>query len=83
MTEENIDQIRERKMREMLEQHHNKELPPQIMPWAFRHNQKTGYFEILQKENMVALTLDPKWATLVCDLLNSLTIAQGGMIDEQ
>ena len=83
MTEENIDEIRKRKMEEMLKQHNNNELPPQIMPWSFRHNQQTGYCEIMQKENMVALTLDPKWAHLVCDLLNSLTIAQGGMVDEQ
>ena len=43
MTEENIDEIRKRKMEEMLKQHHNNELPPQIMPWSFRHKQQTGY----------------------------------------
>ena len=83
MTDENnLEEIRKKKAQEMLEQHHNQELPPQMLPWSFKVNPATGYCEIMQFENMVALTLDPKWAKLVCDLLNSLSIAQpGGMLD--
>ena len=76
MTEEDIEAIRNEKKKKMLEAHHNKEIPPEALPWSFRHNHQSGYFEIMQSDNMVSLTLDPKWAVLVCDLLNSLVIAQ-------
>lgn len=76
MTDDNIEKIRRKKAEEMLKQHHNNELPPQMLIWSFRVNPQSGYCEIMQFENMVALTLDPKWAKLVCDMLNSLEIAK-------
>lgn len=76
LKQNDIEEIRNKKAKELLAQHHNQELPPQTLPWSFKTNPATGYSEIFQNENMVAITLDPKWSHLVCDLLNSLTIAQ-------
>jgi|11_taG_2_1085331.scaffolds.fasta_scaffold03048_3 DNA-binding TFAR19-related protein (PDSD5 family) len=76
MTDDKIEEIRRKKAEEMLKQHHNNELPPQMLTWSFRVNPQSGYCEIMQFDNMVSLTLDPKWAKLVCDMLNSLEIAK-------
>lgn len=77
MTEEKeLEEIRRKKAEEMLQAHHKGEAPPEVLDWSFRRNNKTGFFEICQKENMVAITQDPNWASLVVDMLNSLTLAQ-------
>jgi len=77
MTEEKeLEEIRKKKAEEMLQAHHKGEAPPEVLDWSFRRNNKTGFFEICQKENMVAITQDPNWASLVVDMLNSLTLAQ-------
>lgn len=77
MTEEQeLEEIRRKKAEEMLQAHHKGEAPPEMLDWSFRRNNQSGFFEICQKENMVAITQDPNWASLVVDMLNSLTIAQ-------
>ena len=71
-----LDEIRRKKAEEMLQAHHKGEAPPEVLDWSFRRNNKTGFFEICQKEQMVAVSQDPNWANLVVDMLNSLTLAQ-------
>ena len=71
-----LDEIRRKKAEEMLQAHHKGEAPPEVLDWSFRRNIKTGFFEICQKEQMVAVSQDPNWANLVVDMLNSLTLAQ-------
>lgn len=46
------------------------------LPWAFRLNKGTGFLEILQNQEMVAITQDPRFAELVTDILNRMTIAE-------
>ena len=39
--------------------------------WGFREsNEMPGAFDICQRGQTVALSGDPKWSMLVCDLLN-------------
>ena len=73
---EELDEIRRKKAEEMLQAHHTGEAPPEVLDLSFRRNNKSGFFEICQKANMVAITQDPNWANLVVDMLNSLTLAQ-------
>ena len=77
--DEDIDEIRKKKAEELLNAHHNDELPPQILPWSFRYNLLTLTHEIVQNnERVVAITTDPNWAKLVCDMLNSVLLAGEG-----
>ena len=46
------------------------------LPWAFRLNKTTGFLEILQNQEMVAITQDPRFAELVTDVLNRMKIAE-------
>ena len=46
------------------------------LPWAFRLNKHTGFIEILQNEEMVAITQDPRFAEMVTDVFNRMKIAQ-------
>ena len=41
-----------------------------ILPWSFRHNMATGYTEMLQHENVVAVAVDPEFASMVTEMLN-------------
>jgi len=76
MDDESMDDIRARKRAELLNAHHNGELPPEILPWSFRFNLKSGFHEIVQNgEHMVAITQDANWAKIVCDMLNSVLLA--------
>jgi hypothetical protein len=74
--EEELEEIRRKKAEEMLQAHHKGEAPPEMLDWSFRRSNESGFFEIVQKDNMVAVTQDPNWASLVTDLLNSLTLAK-------
>jgi (2Fe-2S) ferredoxin len=77
MTEEQeLEEIRRKKAEEMLQAHHKGEAPPEMLDWSFRRSNQSGFIEICQKEQMVAVTQDPNWASLVVDMLNSLTLAQ-------
>ena len=79
MTDEDneIEEIKRKKAEEMLQQHHRKELAPEVLDWSFRFNLESGFHEIVQKgERLVAITQDANWANLVCDLLNSVGLAQ-------
>ena len=44
------------------------------LPWSFRYNTNTGFCEILQSGNMVAITQDEKFADQVCDVFNRMTL---------
>lgn len=46
------------------------------LPWAFRLNKGTGFLEILQNQEMVAITQDPRFAELITDVLNRMKIAE-------
>lgn len=73
---EELDEIRRKKAEEMLQAHHKGEAPPEVLDWSFRRSNQSGFIEICQKDNMVAVTQDPNWANLVVDMLNSLTLAK-------
>ena len=79
---EELDEIRRKKAEEMLQAHHKGDAPPEVLDWSFRRSNQNGFFEICQKDNMVAITQDPNWANLVVDMLNSLTLAQQVIGDE-
>jgi DNA-binding TFAR19-related protein (PDSD5 family) len=74
--DEELENIRRKKAEEMLQAHHRGEAPPEVLDWSFRRSNQSGFFEICQKEQMVAVTSDPNWANLVVDMLNSLTLAR-------
>lgn len=77
MTEEQeLEEIRRKKAEAMLQAHHKGEAPPDMLDWSFRRSNQSGFFEICQKEEMVAVSQDANWASLVVDMLNSLTLAQ-------
>jgi hypothetical protein len=77
MTEEKeLEEIRRKKAEEMLQAHHRGEAPPEMLEWSFRRSNESGFCEICQNNNMVAVTQDPNFANLVVDMLNSLTLAQ-------
>jgi len=80
---EELDEIRRKKAEKMLQAHHKGEAPPEMLDWSFRRSNESGFFEIVQKDNMVAVTQDPNWASLVTDLLNSLTLAKQVVGDEE
>lgn len=83
MTEEQeLEDIRRKKAEEMLKAHHKGEAPPDVLDWSFRRSNESGFFEICQKNNMVAVTQDPDFANLVTDLLNSLTLAKQVVNDD-
>lgn len=44
------------------------------LPWSFRYNTTTGFCEILQQGNMVAITQDEKFADQVCEVFNRMTL---------
>ena len=74
--EKELEEIRRKKAEQMLQAHHKGEAPPEVLDWSFRRSNQSGFFEICQTDNMVAVTQDPNWASLVVDMLNSLTLAQ-------
>ena len=74
--EKELEEIRRKKAEEMLQAHHKGEAPPEVLDWSFRRSNQSGFFEICQTDNMVAVTQDPNWASVVVDMLNSLTLAQ-------
>tara|TARA_R110000744_G_scaffold267394_1_gene381245 strand:- start:1085 stop:1339 length:255 start_codon:yes stop_codon:yes gene_type:complete len=74
--EQELEEIRKQKAEAMLQAHHKGEVPPDMLDWSFRRSNQSGFFEICQKEEMVAVSQDANWASLVVDMLNSLTLAQ-------
>jgi len=74
--EQELEEIRKQKAEAMLQAHHKGEAPPDMLDWSFRRSNQSGFFEICQKEEMVAVSQDANWASLVVDMLNSLTLAQ-------
>jgi len=74
--EQELEEIRRQKAEAMLQAHHKGEAPPDMLDWSFRRSNQSGFFEICQKEEMVAVSQDANWASLVVDMLNSLTLAQ-------
>lgn len=77
MTEEKeIEEIRRKRAEEMLKAHHKGEAPPEMLDWSFRRSNESGFFEILQRGEMVAITRDPNFANLITDMLNSLALHQ-------
>lgn len=46
------------------------------LPWSFRLNTNTGFFEILQQGNMVAITQDNNFADQVCEVFNRMTLVK-------
>ena len=74
--EQELEEIRRQKAEAMLQAHHKGEAPPDMLDWSFRRSNQSGFFEICQKDEMVAVSQDANWASLVVDMLNSLTLAQ-------
>jgi len=78
MTDEDddIEAIKRKKAEEMLKKHHDGEISPEVLSWSFRFNLESQFHEIVQNgERLVAITQDANWANLVCDLLNSVELA--------
>ena len=47
-----------------------------FLPWAFRLNHESGFMEILQNEQLVAITVDPRFAEMITDMLNRAQLFQ-------
>tara|TARA_R110000751_G_scaffold64315_6_gene132219 strand:+ start:224 stop:493 length:270 start_codon:yes stop_codon:yes gene_type:complete len=72
-----IENIKRKKAEELLKQHHEGEVSPEVLSWSFRFNLESQFHEIVQNgERLVAITQDANWANLICDLLNSVELAQ-------
>ena len=54
----------------------------EALPWSFRFNTGTGFFEILQEENLVAITQDNNFADQVCEMFNRLTLIKETFTEE-
>jgi len=82
-----LDKIRARRAKKRLEALDSEDegVRQEVMdtlPWAFRLNKTTGFLEILQNQEMVAITQDPRFAELVTDVLNRMKIAEEMFGDE-
>lgn len=71
-----MEELRRKRAAALLAAHENGEAPPEVLPWSFRYNMQSGFHEIVQEGNMIAITQDANWANMVCDMLNRLTLAQ-------
>ena len=74
--EKEIEEMRKKRAAALLAAHEQGEAPPDVLPWSFRFNINSGFHEIVQEGNMIAVTQDANWANMVCDMLNRLTLAQ-------
>ena len=79
---EDIDQIRKQRQQKLAESlskldgedESERQEVMDSLPWSFRYNTTTGFFEILQKGNMVAITQDNNFADQVCEMFNRLNL---------
>ena len=79
MMSEDIREIRKKRLAEALskldgDDEKERQEVMETLPWAFRLNKETGFYEILQEGNMVAITQDPQFGLQVCEMFNRLTL---------
>lgn len=90
MSAEDIDELRRKRARELLEAMDNDDkdgllenLPEEeILPWSYRfgimgHNEdgsEIGAFQILQQGQVIAMTQDQQFAEMVTDYLNRMIL---------
>jgi hypothetical protein len=80
-----LEEIRKRKALEMLKglEEGDQEVID-VLPWAFRFNKNTNFFEILQGMNLVAVTQDERFADTVTNILNRMLLArEAGLVPEE
>ena len=86
---ESIEEIRQRKAREMLTAMaiDDKEKQDELMdmlPWSFRIKTDGGvnqFVEVMQRENVVCITADVQFADMIVEMLNRADlIQQAGLI---
>lgn len=79
MSDKGIDEIRKQRLADALnrldsEDPDERKEVMESLPWAYRFNAKTGFLEILQEGNLVAVTQDSDWADMVCEMLNRMVL---------
>lgn len=91
---ESIEEIRQRKAREMLtamainDEEKQKELMD-MLPWSFRiktddYAGANQFVEVLQRENVVCITADVQFADMIVEMLNRADlIQQAGLVSEE
>ena len=89
---ESIEEIRQRKAREMLTAMaiDDKEKQDELMdmlPWSFRIKTDGGvnqFVEVMQRENVVCITADVQFADMIVEMLNLADlIQQAGLVSEE
>ena len=89
---ESIEEIRQRKAREMLTAMtiDDKEKQDELMdmlPWSFRIKTDGGvnqFVEVMQRENVVCITADVQFADMIVEMLNRADlIQQAGLVSEE
>ena len=90
---ESIEEIRQRKAREMLTAMaiDDKEKQDELMdmlPWSFRIKTDGGvnqFVEVMQRENVVCITADVQFADMIVEMLNRADLIQqaGLMVSEE
>ncbi len=85
---EDIREIRKQKLAEALskldgDDEKERQEVMETLPWAFRLNKETGFYEILQEGNMVAITQDPQFGLQVCEMFNRLTLIKETFGDDE
>ena len=82
MTEDNeLEEIRKKKAQTLLGSlddmdDEERKQAMEFLPWAFRLNHESGFMEILQNEQLVAITVDPRFAEMITDMLNRAQLFQ-------
>ncbi len=82
MTEDNeLEEIRKKKAETLLGSledmdDEERQQAMDFLPWAFRLNHESGFMEILQNEQLVAITVDPRFAEMITDMLNRAQLFQ-------
>jgi len=84
---EDIDEIRKKKLADALgkldgDDEKEREEILESLPWSFRFNTGTGFFEILQEGNVVAITQDNNFADQVCEMYNRLILIKETFTEE-
>jgi hypothetical protein len=89
---ESIEEIRQRKAREMLaamaiDDKEKQDELIDMLPWSFRIKTDAGvnqFVEVLQRENVVCITADVQFADMIVEMLNRADlIQQAGLVSEE
>ncbi len=89
---ESIEEIRQRKAREMLaamaiDDKEKQDELIDMLPWSFRIKTEGAinqFVEVLQRENVVCITADVQFADMIVEMLNRADlIQQAGLVSEE